>query len=228
MATTFIIERHVERDKSNKSDPQTPTAGGEVAAYTMGMELRKVLEARGIVIDRRVSSPQDRASRTSTLTMRGVAGFNGDFVLPPMRLDVGLNDFSSDKRPIVVNAMAQAKAYAAEHGVEIEEAIFKAGGDCPEALTLKVREFSDVIKAEAKQGGVVLITCHGAVIDAVIAAAHKRFLNEEIVDMPGPDDNGGLLDKVEGAIFVTDTDIATVTDFEYLRQPQYLKNMNLV
>jgi len=220
MSKTYVVAfRHVERDKKNPEDPQTPTRGGEITAYAMGMELRKEFN---LIPTSCVSSPQPRAVRTASIFMAGVAGYD-TVDIPEITTDNRLNDFSTDKRQVIKDALVICKSHCKLHGVEVEESIHM-DPECSNALELKRDELMAVIDEKSSEIGVHLVGgLHGASIDAA-CMAYANKLNPGSVN--GLGENGGLFDKVEG--FVLEFTDGELTNLTQLRQPAYLKTLATV
>jgi len=216
VSRVFVL-RHVERDKSNTDDPQTPTPGGEVAAYAMGMELRKRFFANIVDV---TSSPQPRATRTAAILMAGINGYN-EAKWRPVQTDQRLDDFSSDQR--FVEEVKAVKEFAKKNGLEPEQAIFLA----PEAskmLEIKSSEYEGVVRELGKESGDHLVTVHGAAIDGCCL----RIRNSSMA----LGNNGGMFDKVEGfvACFSYDEFSSSyeLQNIELIRQPEYIRALNAI
>ncbi|MFC1687160.1 hypothetical protein ACFL0L_01100 [Patescibacteria group bacterium] len=214
--------RHVERNKSNTDDPQTPTAGGQITAYAMGREIRRRFNP---TVMTRTTSPQPRGMRTDVIFCQGLVGWEGTpgRELPEQTIDQRLNDFSTDSRDQIAEGVAAAKTYAKLHGVEAEQGVFMT----PQgkvALRIKVGEMIEVIDELGSQAGDHLMTgLHGAGIDGACIELNQR-LDEDYPDGMGA--NGGMFDKVEG--FVATFEDGKLVSIEIVRQPDYLKTLATV
>ncbi|MDP2932577.1 MAG: histidine phosphatase family protein [bacterium] len=217
MTSRVFVVRHVERDKANTADPQTPTALGEIQAYAMGMEVRRKYNPNFRHVR---SSPQPRAIRTANIFMAGVAGFQTAAGAPPVSTEENLNDFSTDGRTIVADGVKEAKTFGKRHGLEIEQSIFLSPIHAPAALQTKCKEMQNVLYKLGLKEGDSLMCVHGAAIDAVAIwlhmygkqDAHAQFEHGVI---------GEMIDKAEG--FVATFEDGRFVSVEMIRQPAWLK-----
>lgn len=212
--------RHVERDKSNIEDPQTPTKGGELSAYAMGMELRCKYQPDFVDC---VSSPQRRATRTADVVLAGITGwFDGPCIT--IREDNRLNDYSTDERPLIKEAIAHNKGYAQENGIEIELAFFltEIGR---KAIDIKASEAVGVVaELSESPGDHLLAGLHGTTIDELYLRLQKAMIDPVMSVSRGP--AHGIFDKVEG--FVAEFNDDGICSIEEIRQPNYLKTLATV
>lgn len=214
--TRIFFIRHVERDKDNKDDPQTPTTGGEIVAYGMGQYVRKTFRPQ---LARVKSSPQDRATRTKTVFVAGVNGYTTVPFVEYFETDKRLDDFSSDKRPEIKRGLDEAKEYATTNGIEPEQSLFLTPNGRA-AVDLKVGEMLEVVdELGNKPGDHLLCGLHGGAIDGTFIALSQRL---DIGTTDGMGAAGGMFDKCEG--FVAEFDEhGEVEKVTAIRQPQYLK-----
>jgi hypothetical protein len=211
--------RHVERDKSNEKDPQTPTIGGETVAYIMGALIRKYYDPAIMEI---TSSPQPRATRTGQIVMAGIRGYTETY-FPIETPDERLNDFSTDPRPEIVAGVTAGKSMAKAAGIEVESAMFIAGEFATNALDLKAHEALPVIMELGTQEAGHLVIMHGACIDQVFLDLSQELTGKDI----SVSEMGGTFDKVEGFV-ASFNEEGKLIALEQIRQPGYLKTLATV
>lgn len=216
MTSRVFCIRHIERDKANTTDPQTPTKLGEIQAYAMGMEVRREYNPDFRYVK---SSPQPRAIRTARIFLAGVLGSGTIPFLGGINEEERLNDFSTDGRLIVANGMAAARAYAKHHGLEIEQAMFLCPELAPAALQTKCKLMMDVISVLAHKEGDSLMCVHGSAIDAAAIYYHLYNASESSSFAHGV--IGDMVDKAEG--FVATFEDGKFVSVEMIRQPKWLK-----
>lgn len=187
----------------------------------MGTEVRKRFNP---VFSYACSSPQPRAIRTIPPFLAGVSGWSreaglwrGEF--PTIHINHDLDDFSSDTRPVVVEALKRAKNWAATYAIETETALFLAP-DCAAALELKATEALGAVNVQGKLDGDSLLVMHGAAIEGVCIALQ---INSETLAGQGMGEIGGQFDKCEG--FVAHFMNGHFVRLEQIRQPAWLRSM---
>lgn len=216
MTSRVFCIRHIERDKANTADPQTPTCLGEIQAYAMGVEVRREYDPDFRYVE---SSPQPRAIRTARIFLAGVLGSGTNPFLGGIHEEERLNDFSTDGRTIVADGIAAAKAYAKHHGLEIEQAMFLCPTLAQAALQTKCKLMMDVISILANKEGDSLMCVHGSAIDA--AAIYYHLSGPARYPSLAHGVIGDMVDKAEG--FVVTFKDGKFVSVKMIRQPKWLK-----
>lgn len=220
MASRVFVLRHVERDKSNTADPQTPTQGGEITAFAMGRLVRRTFDPHFVS---RTTSPQPRSTRTDQIFCAGLAGWEG-MELPLQTTDSRLNDCTTDPRDTVQTGVKEAKALAQYHGLEPEQALFLCDTG-RRALAVKIDEVAQVIiERSLISGDHLMCGLHGGATDGVFARL-ARQLQENVSDGMGA--FGRPIGKVEGFVALYDDD-AKLVELVKITQPGYLETLATV
>lgn len=188
MTTSQVVAlRHAERDES-APDPQTLSPFGELCAYAMGMQLRRMQDVTKVT--KCTASPQLRCRRATRLMLAGLAGYQAyeeaerglpvadmtvaQAVYTSVHEDNRLNDWSSDERDVVRRAVIFATAHAKQHVLTPGQVIF-ALPECRDALRLKADEAMKVVEELSALPGDHLIIGHEATVDAVYFRLHQRI-----------------------------------------------------
>ncbi len=214
MKSRVFVLRHVERDKSHPTDKQTPTQGGAIAAMAMGIELQKKYDPHFVQV---VSSPQPRATRTAELILRGLMPLDNEEFEVAIDTEPRLNDFSSDPRQEVKDAIVAAKKIEKQFAVDVEQAMF-VDESARAVAQMKATENLAVIDELGASEGDYLVTGHGCALDGVCALLKMRLDNSLEFGMGAI---GGMLDKVEGC--VAEYEDGILKSVEMIRLPAYLK-----
>ena len=214
---TVDVMRHFEEDKTDTDDPQTRTHAGEIAAFGMGVWMRRKFYPRyGLIY----TSTQPRGYRHAELYVSGLTSYT-EAMPTRIQKDPRLNDFSTDKREIVVVAMAEAKTLSARFSTEVEMVLFQTPKGM-EAIQLKVAEaLSALAELKRRRGDFGMIRMHGACIEGLVATC-LQDINPEFKLESAMATLGGQFDKCEGARLSFDRNGRCIK-VEMLRLPPHLK-----
>lgn len=214
------VMRHIERDKGNKEDPQTPTHGGEIAAFGMGVHMRRTYSPDYTEIR---TSPQPRGRRHAELFVMGVRSYQENAPAIPILVDERLNDFSTDTRSEIKAGMTAAKELGKRFGTEVEAAIYQSLEGL-EAVKTKVYEAEAVLRELAgKPGTHGMIGMHGACIEGLVTLCVRDIVPDTAIESAMAV-VGGQFDKCEGARVSFDKNGKAIK-VEVLRLPPHIKAM---
>ena len=133
--------------------------------------------------------------------------------------------------------LAAAKKFAAQHGIEVEQALFLTR-EGREAIQEKHTEFQMMAIEDCMKPGGVYLLCglHGATIDAAYAHNHlwlSGWEGKPVESDMVPDSGGGMglaggmFDKVEGWVAAYNEE-TRIIGLAIIRQPAYLKTLATV
>lgn len=213
-----IFVRHVERIKGD--DAQNLTLAGQIVASAMGLVFKARLQPEELDLIHTVyTSPQPRGLKTALhflATMFAEHDIVGEFAPVSAK---ELDDFSSDKRIEVAEALKKAKELAKLLGIDTEAAIYAVEGGL-NAVRLKATEAMSLISRTLKEDGYpAFIGLHGGTIDQL----HWEFVHSvNSLLAEGPGCKGGVFSHGEGFIVWIDNEGKTYR-IQVVRQPTWLK-----
>lgn len=174
-ASAVLAIRHTIRDKKNpdKAKRQDLTPAGYLLSNVLGAHVGKA----NMILTDIISSDQERAVATARAFTDGYNAIHGEHWAPDydqILVDERLGDFSGsvDKFPIIKAGLETAKAYAAKHGIDTEEAVFKTP-EGRKAMQWRAEGYRSCFLDLLARPGLHAAFCHGPNIDAATDAINS-------------------------------------------------------